>query len=88
MNTSCNSFSLYLYCISNVFILLPLFCPAIADCAKQLTFYSHGLSALFSASYCSVLLCFSDRTVKIWRARGGLDSTLDAADNADEVASN
>nr|XP_057932658.1 kinesin-like protein KIF21A isoform X3 [Doryrhamphus excisus] len=28
-----------------------------------------------------------DRTVKIWRARGGLDGTLEAADNADEVAS-
>lgn len=30
----------------------------------------------------------SDRTVKIWRARGGLDSTAEGADNADEVASN
>ncbi|XP_062317736.1 kinesin-like protein KIF21A isoform X2 [Osmerus eperlanus] len=36
-------------------------------------------SHLFTAS--------DDRTVKIWRARGGLDSTLDT-DNADEVASN
>ncbi|KAM6973550.1 kinesin-like protein KIF21A [Aplochiton taeniatus] len=28
-----------------------------------------------------------DRTVKIWRARGGLDSTNDTADNMDDVAS-
>lgn len=35
-----------------------------------------------------VLSSFSDRTVKIWRARGGLDSTLEAVDNVDEVASN
>ncbi|XP_008289718.1 kinesin-like protein KIF21A isoform X8 [Stegastes partitus] len=44
----------------------------------------NGISAnsshLFTAS--------DDRTVKIWRARGGLDSTLEAVDNADEVASN
>lgn len=30
----------------------------------------------------------SDRTVKIWRARGGLDGTAELADNAEEVASN
>ncbi|XP_054632055.1 kinesin-like protein KIF21A isoform X2 [Dunckerocampus dactyliophorus] len=28
-----------------------------------------------------------DRTVKIWRARGGLDGTFEAVDNADEMAS-
>ncbi|XP_040894171.1 kinesin-like protein KIF21A isoform X3 [Toxotes jaculatrix] len=41
---------------------------------------STNSSHLFTAS--------DDRTVKIWRARGGLDSTLEAVDNADEVASN
>ncbi|KAM9502298.1 kinesin-like protein KIF21A isoform 9-T9 [Salvelinus alpinus] len=42
---------------------------------------STNSSHLFTAS--------DDRTVKIWRARGGLDSTLDTtADTADEVASN
>ncbi|KAK9516268.1 hypothetical protein VZT92_024209 [Zoarces viviparus] len=41
---------------------------------------STNSSHLFTAS--------DDRTVKVWRARGGLDSTLEAADNADEVASN
>ncbi|XP_075884719.1 kinesin-like protein KIF21A [Nelusetta ayraudi] len=41
---------------------------------------STNSSHLFTAS--------DDRTVKIWRARGGLDSTLEATDNADEVASN
>ncbi|XP_047189315.1 kinesin-like protein KIF21A isoform X2 [Scophthalmus maximus] len=40
---------------------------------------STNSSHLFTAS--------DDRTVKIWRARGGLDSTLEAVDNADEVAS-
>lgn len=30
----------------------------------------------------------SDRTVKIWRARGGLDGTLEVVDSVDEVASN
>lgn len=35
-----------------------------------------------------IFLFSSDRTVKIWRARGGLDSTLESADNADDVASN
>uniref|UniRef100_UPI0037E8724B kinesin-like protein KIF21A isoform X2 n=1 Tax=Semicossyphus pulcher TaxID=241346 RepID=UPI0037E8724B len=41
---------------------------------------STNSSHLFTAS--------DDRTVKIWRARGGIDSTLEVADNADEVASN
>ncbi|XP_047451809.1 kinesin-like protein KIF21A isoform X3 [Mugil cephalus] len=41
---------------------------------------SANSSHLFTAS--------DDRTVKIWRARGGLDSTLEAVDNVDEVASN
>ncbi|XP_070763044.1 kinesin-like protein KIF21A [Enoplosus armatus] len=41
---------------------------------------STNSSHLFTAS--------DDRTVKIWRARGGLDNTLEATDNADEVASN
>ncbi|XP_049429501.1 kinesin-like protein KIF21B isoform X8 [Epinephelus fuscoguttatus] len=41
---------------------------------------STNSSHLFTAS--------DDRTVKIWRARGGLDSTLEAGDNVDEVASN
>ncbi|KAM4618967.1 kinesin-like protein KIF21A isoform 2-T2 [Polymixia lowei] len=41
---------------------------------------STNSSHLFTAS--------DDRTVKIWRARGGLDSTLESADNAEEVASN
>ncbi|XP_035813554.2 kinesin-like protein KIF21A isoform X3 [Amphiprion ocellaris] len=41
---------------------------------------STNSSHLFTAS--------DDRTVKIWRARGGLDSTLEVVDNADEVASN
>ncbi|XP_034005072.1 kinesin-like protein KIF21A isoform X4 [Trematomus bernacchii] len=41
---------------------------------------STNSSHLFTAS--------DDRTVKIWRARGGLDSTLETVDNADEVASN
>ncbi|XP_014003284.2 kinesin-like protein KIF21A isoform X1 [Salmo salar] len=42
---------------------------------------STNSSHLFTAS--------DDRTVKIWRARGGLDSTLDTtADTADEVTSN
>ncbi|KAF3855229.1 hypothetical protein F7725_023284 [Dissostichus mawsoni] len=40
---------------------------------------STNSSHLFTAS--------DDRTVKIWRARGGLDSTLETVDNADEVAS-
>lgn len=59
----------------------------------------YGSLNIFSASYNGFhlyaffvfLITFfffsSDRTVKIWRARGGLDSTLDA-DNADDVASN
>lgn len=38
--------------------------------------------------HCFIFLPSSDRTVKIWRARGGLDSTFEAGDNADEVASN
>ncbi|KAK2842677.1 hypothetical protein Q5P01_012877 [Channa striata] len=41
---------------------------------------STNSSHLFTAS--------DDRTVKIWRARGGLDSSVEVADNADEVASN
>ncbi|XP_070686682.1 kinesin-like protein KIF21A [Pempheris klunzingeri] len=41
---------------------------------------STNSSHLFTAS--------DDRTVKIWRARGGLDSTLEATDNVDEVVSN
>uniref|UniRef100_A0A3Q1GRU7 Kinesin family member 21A n=1 Tax=Acanthochromis polyacanthus TaxID=80966 RepID=A0A3Q1GRU7_9TELE len=41
---------------------------------------STNSSHLFTAS--------DDRTVKIWRARGGLDSTSEVVDNADEVASN
>ncbi|XP_068458235.1 kinesin-like protein KIF21A isoform X7 [Clinocottus analis] len=41
---------------------------------------STNSSHLFTAS--------DDRTVKIWRARGGLDSSLETADTADEVASN
>ncbi|KAM7002770.1 kinesin-like protein KIF21A isoform 2-T2 [Tautogolabrus adspersus] len=40
---------------------------------------STNSSHLFTAS--------DDRTVKIWRARGGLDSNLEPVDNADEVAS-
>ncbi|XP_060891992.1 kinesin-like protein KIF21A isoform X2 [Labrus mixtus] len=40
---------------------------------------STNSSHLFTAS--------DDRTVKIWRARGGLDSNLETVDNADEVAS-
>jgi len=43
---------------------------------------------VFAAPYHFVLWFSSDRTVKIWRARGGLDSTFEAVDNADEVASN
>ncbi|XP_029010436.1 kinesin-like protein KIF21A isoform X2 [Betta splendens] len=41
---------------------------------------STNSSHLFTAS--------DDRTVKIWRARGGLDSSVEAVDNTDEVASN
>ncbi|XP_062246144.1 kinesin-like protein KIF21A isoform X5 [Platichthys flesus] len=41
---------------------------------------STNSSHLFTAS--------DDRTVKIWRASGGLDSTSEVVDNVDEVASN
>ncbi|XP_030586591.1 kinesin-like protein KIF21A isoform X2 [Archocentrus centrarchus] len=41
---------------------------------------SANSSHLFTAS--------DDRTVKIWRARGGLDGTLEVVDTVDEVASN
>ncbi|KAM3869764.1 kinesin-like protein KIF21A [Diretmus argenteus] len=41
---------------------------------------STNSSHLFTAS--------DDRTVKIWRARGGLDNASETVDNADEVASN
>uniref|UniRef100_A0A3B4DHE9 Kinesin motor domain-containing protein n=1 Tax=Pygocentrus nattereri TaxID=42514 RepID=A0A3B4DHE9_PYGNA len=41
---------------------------------------STNSSLLFTAS--------DDRTVKIWRARGGLDSTTDMTDTAEEAASN
>uniref|UniRef100_A0A3Q3CU73 Kinesin family member 21A n=1 Tax=Haplochromis burtoni TaxID=8153 RepID=A0A3Q3CU73_HAPBU len=41
---------------------------------------SANSSHLFTAS--------DDRTVKIWRARGGLDGTLEVVDSVDEVASN
>uniref|UniRef100_H3D889 Kinesin family member 21A n=1 Tax=Tetraodon nigroviridis TaxID=99883 RepID=H3D889_TETNG len=41
---------------------------------------STNSSHLFTAS--------DDRTVKIWRARGGLESTVEGADNAEEAASN
>ncbi|XP_066522997.1 kinesin-like protein KIF21A isoform X4 [Hoplias malabaricus] len=41
---------------------------------------STNSSLLFTAS--------DDRTVKIWRARGGLDSTTDMTDTADEAPSN
>lgn len=37
--------------------------------------------------FCVFVSC-SDRTVKIWRARGGLDGTLEVVDSVDEVASN
>ncbi|XP_056908534.1 kinesin-like protein KIF21A isoform X13 [Takifugu flavidus] len=47
---------------------------------SPITSISTNSSHLFTAS--------DDRTVKIWRARGGLDSTAEGADNADEVASN
>nr|XP_033490822.1 kinesin-like protein KIF21A isoform X1 [Epinephelus lanceolatus] len=47
---------------------------------SPITGISTNSSHLFTAS--------DDRTVKIWRARGGLDSTLEATDNVDEVASN
>lgn len=38
-------------------------------------------------NFCVFVSC-SDRTVKIWRARGGLDGTLEVVDSVDEVASN
>lgn len=43
---------------------------------------------LCASELCFMFLSSSDRTVKIWRARGGLDSTIEVVDNADEVASN
>lgn len=38
--------------------------------------------------YIITFVSCSDRTVKIWRARGGLDGTLEVVDSVDEVASN
>lgn len=47
------------------------------------------LSLNLLSSFCVVCFgLFSDRTVKIWRARGGLDTNVEATDTADDVASN
>lgn len=55
---------------------------------KQISKLQYQIHHVGLFPHCLIFLSSSDRTVKIWRARGGLDSTLEAGDNADEVASN